>query len=322
MVCLWKRYHGTANLGRDYLDLRNHDKLVLCVLVNMLQHHDPVDFCERVLDGDPHTKTSGKNENTPLRQASAPTERTCLLSTQKKNCAPQHRCTRKKTWVSTRTCERPSVHTIKNFPHAFARFSTRFRTVCLRIDFACHWTRHDIVSRRMRFSARQQLMSSFTRISIFPSRTDHLPTCAQSLKHVITTDQTEDPRSSLPVRPFVEMLHCLKTLAPTCLSPGRPAIRKSSTCRVQIARVVPDSSRRTRKQGSSTIGVQCLSTRSLTTRACQRRGASTKPLTHVVNLTASVCDMFRPSMTTGTGVANTALSLRSPCRNAAFTSPL
>ena len=45
------------------------------------------------------------------------------------------------------------------------KLPTRFRTVCLRIDFPSRWTRHDIVSRRMRFSAQRQLMSYFTRKS-------------------------------------------------------------------------------------------------------------------------------------------------------------
>ena len=45
------------------------------------------------------------------------------------------------------------------------KLPTRFRTVFLRVDFPSRWTRHDIVSRRMRFSAQRQLMSYFTRKS-------------------------------------------------------------------------------------------------------------------------------------------------------------
>ena len=45
------------------------------------------------------------------------------------------------------------------------KLPTRFRTVCLRIDFPSRWTRPDIVSRRMRFSAQRQLMSYFARKS-------------------------------------------------------------------------------------------------------------------------------------------------------------
>ena len=74
------------------------------------------------------TGAGGKNKNTPLRLSIAPTERTCLLSTQKLCTAKQVH--REKHYGTTRTCERPSVHVrrhcseaIRNFPRAFARVS-------------------------------------------------------------------------------------------------------------------------------------------------------------------------------------------------------
>ena len=101
-----------------------------------------------------------EKENTPLRRPNAPAERTCLLSIQKLCIAKQvHRkklCHHKDVWETVSSRSLPLYRCNQ-------KLSTLFRTVCLRIDFPSRWTRHDIVSRRMRFSAQRQLMSYFTR---------------------------------------------------------------------------------------------------------------------------------------------------------------
>ena len=103
-----------------------------------------------------------ENENTPLHWSNAPTERTCLLSIHKLCTAKQvHReklCHHKDVWETVSSRSLP----LYRCNH---KLSTRFRTACLRIDFPSRWTRHDIVSRRMRFSAQRQLVSYFTRKS-------------------------------------------------------------------------------------------------------------------------------------------------------------
>ena len=75
-------------------------------------------------------------------------------------------CSALKNCVTTRTCGRPSVHVrchctdaIKNIPHAFARCVFELTSHLSR------GTRHEMVSRRKRFSAQRQLVSYFTRQS-------------------------------------------------------------------------------------------------------------------------------------------------------------
>ena len=103
-----------------------------------------------------------ENENTTLRRSNAPTERTCLLSTQNLCTAIQvhgeNLCHHKDVWETVSSRSLPLYRCNQKLP-------TRFRTVCLRVDFPSRWTRPDIVFRRMRFSAQRQLMSYFTRKS-------------------------------------------------------------------------------------------------------------------------------------------------------------
>ena len=103
---------------------------------------------------------AGKRKHPSAPRSNAPTERTCLLSIQKLCIAKQvHRkklCHHKDVWETVSSRSLPLYRCNQ-------KLSTRFRTVCLRIDFPSRWTRHDIVSRRMLFSAQRQLMSYFTR---------------------------------------------------------------------------------------------------------------------------------------------------------------
>ena len=97
----------------------------------------------------------------PLRRSNEPTERSCLPSTPKLRTAKWVRQKQGKHCVTTRTCERRSVRSLSPC-RCCQQLLTLFRTVCLRIDLAFHWTLHDNVSRRMRFSAQGQAVSHFT----------------------------------------------------------------------------------------------------------------------------------------------------------------
>ena len=100
-----------------------------------------------------------ENPNTPLRRPSTPTGR--RVRSTNRNCAPQNGCNGEAV-PTQRTCKSLSVHvrcrladTIKTFPHFSARR-------VFKLDFASQWTRHDIVSHGIRFSAHRQLMSHLT----------------------------------------------------------------------------------------------------------------------------------------------------------------
>ena len=101
------------------------------------------------------------------KHPSAPVQRTNreeVFAQHSKKCAPQNRCIWEKLRHHKDVWETVSSRSLPLYRWN-QKLSTRFRTVCLRIDFPSHWTRPDIVSRRMWFSAQRQLMSYFTRKS-------------------------------------------------------------------------------------------------------------------------------------------------------------
>ena len=127
--------------------------------------------CSAHTEGTKYQARKGRRDNICLQKPpvqagnrkhpSAPVQRTNREDVCAQHSKPVHR---EKLCHHKDLCETVSSRSLPLY-RCNQKLSTRFRTVCLRIDFPSRWTRPDIVFRRMRFSAQRQLMSYFTRKS-------------------------------------------------------------------------------------------------------------------------------------------------------------